>query len=208
MIKENSAMNAFQKAGVVLGITAMTFVPASLQSKFMNVSTVEDAMAQDQVAALSEGSASKVSHQPNGNLSIPESIKKYSVKTKDKSHYTYDEVTGYAAKVSPRAIIVLYNGTNEDWQRGVQAGASNAKDGINGGPGVYVRGMVIGKPNPNFKSGADSYMVYVDGLPVTEPLDASDPNVQETVSEIIFNADKEFLRTKLLSSNIPTRDNN
>lgn len=87
----------------------------------------------------------------------------------------------FAAKSSIGTIIVLYSGTNESLKEKVRQGAANAKAG-----GAPVRGMVIGKADPDFEGGKDSYVVYANGIAVTHRIDASDEPeaiVQQAIEE-------------------------
>jgi len=54
--------------------------------------------------------------------------------------------------------------------------------------------MIKGKANPEFNGGADSFVVYYDGLPASETIDASQ-NPRETVKNMIRKVNKEIVKS-------------
>lgn len=121
---------------------------------------------------------------------------KYSVNARNISDVPNRDARHTAGVISPEAIVVLYQGSNLEWQEAVQAGASKSRDGGEGQAPIYVRGMLIGKSDPNFAEGTDSFVIYVDKFPVTDPIDAS-VNPEISVQAAIDTANTRFLLPKV-----------
>ncbi len=105
---------------------------------------------------------------------------KYSVGIKDLRDDPLRVARIKAAALSKRAIVVFYMGNNEELANQVRAEASEAKDG-----GAPVRGMVLSKLDPKFEYGkSESYLIYVDGLPVTKQINPAhwpDGSIKEDI---------------------------
>jgi len=127
----------------------------------------------------------------NPELNEKTNDEEVSVKTvgiKDAREYRVRVSEAYSAKASNGAIIVLYSGSNMELLQKVRQGAADAK-----AAGAPVRGLVLGKADPDFKNGKDSFVIYADGISVTLRLDASD-NPRATVNQGIAEAKEDYFK--------------
>lgn len=88
-------------------------------------------------------------------------------------------VKSIAARVSDDAIVVLYRGSDQALQDQVRAGTSAAKDA-----GLPVRGMIISDIDGDFRG--ENYVIYVDGLAVTNAIDAREHPYDVAKREITY----------------------
>jgi hypothetical protein len=102
----------------------------------------------------------------------------FSVGTKDLSGQRSEVVNAYAARVSNDAIVVLYRGSDKALQDQVRAGASDAKNA-----GIPVRGMVMADDTEGY---GENYVIYVDGLAVTNAIDAREHPYNVAKREITY----------------------
>jgi len=153
-------MNTLKKSFAGLSLIALTAFGAQAQSTNDNALAFNNASINNNETKIA-----------SSTIPVDARAFKYDVRVSE----------AFAAKSSVGTIIVLYSGTNESFKEKVRQGAANAKAG-----GAPVRGMVIGKADPDFEGGKDSYVIYANGIAVSHRLDASsDPEatVQQGIEE-------------------------
>jgi len=190
MIKGNSAMNPFTKAALYALPILATFTP--MKSDWLKTSTVSDAMAQDKVAALVEGSASQVSHSPKQPLVVaPE----YNVPFRDFSTtYPDDVVDTIAANNSQDSAMLVFYGTDPEnlhpvELNAVRSGADAAKAEL----GLPVAG-ILSAPGDG-----TTFSIKINGATPSVYIKLSGDNLSEQVKDEIQRAVLEMRGAGLMA---------
>jgi len=116
------------------------------------------------------------------------------VKTLTDETYEVSEYWAAVASARKDAIVVLYNGTNEEWFKATRRAASDAKD-----VGANVFAVAHGSTVPDYVSpdgtvGQDSFVILAKGLAVTErgPIGGSIETYEKDIIYLIERANQNY----------------